>query len=215
MTMLDAVDEYGGDAAEHADTALHAGLRPSECGSHSRPRWYVVMTHRGAERLAADELRKQDIQSFLPLRRREPRPVIPGQPRRHRKAEPDEPQMVPAYPRYLFVLFDVERDRWRSICSTRGVKHLFGSHPERPTPIRDSVMAAMLLRASKWGEEAKVKPGPMPAFDPGVVVTIIDGPMASIEGVVVSCNGKRTTVLLLRWDREVEVDRNNARQVVA
>lgn len=206
------VDDHGPGLAEHADTALPAGPRPSECGSHSRPRWYVAMTHRGAERLAADELRKQDIQSFLPLRKREPRPVEPGH-RRHRKADPAEPVMVPAYPRYLFVLFDLQRDPWRRICSTRGVKHLFGSHPERPTPVPDKVMAAMLMRASKWGEEARQKPDPMQPLAKGAVVVIAAGLLSGSEGIVVECSGKRTKLLVLAWGREIEAPREDLRLV--
>ncbi|MDP3417866.1 transcription termination/antitermination protein NusG [Falsiroseomonas sp.] len=203
--MLDAT------RANDADNAgALSGESPSECGSHSTPRWHVALTHQGAEKLAADELRKQDFQSFLPLRRREPRPTLPGTPRRHRRtADEGQPVMVPAYPRYLFVLFDPHRDPWRRICSTRGIRMLFGSHPERPTPVPHAVMAQVMRLASKWGEVPPRPADPMAPLVVGAIVEVAVGLLAGLAAVVVACNGKRSRVLLLGHGREVEMDRSD------
>ena len=192
------------------DAQALPGARPSECGSLRSDRWYVVQTHRAAERLAADELRKQDFQSFLPLILRRPKPPVPGAPRRHRKVEA-EPVLAPAYPRYLFVLFDLQRDRWRAICSTRGVARLFGASPERPTPVPEAVMAKLLLRASKWQREAERdaqrRADRLTILLPGEVVVVRSALFAGADAVVVNDDGRRTRVLLLTWNREVEVPR--------
>ncbi len=185
------------------------GARPSECGSHYAPRWYVVQTRRGtieAMQAVQSELLAQGFQSFLPKIRRPAPP--PSAPRRHRKAEDKPHPLMPAYPRYLFVLFDAARDQWRPICHTRGVSRMFGATPERPTPMPHDAMARLLIRASKWAqiaaEQDKAATDPIEA---GTIVTLASGPMAGMQGMVVSCTGKRTRVHLLSWDREVETDR--------
>lgn len=81
-------------------------------------RWYCVWSHAQQEQLAEAALRRRGFETFLPLLR--PRPKV---------------SLRPAFPRYLFVLFDVEEDPWREIYSTHGVRLLLSSAPTCPTPI--------------------------------------------------------------------------------
>lgn len=197
-------------AVEGNRTQALDGARPSECGSHYAPRWYVVQTRRGtieAMQAVQSELLAQGFQSFLPKIRRPIRAPQPGAPRRHRKAVQPHP-LMPAYPRYLFVLFDADRDQWRPICHTRGVVQMFGTSPERPTPMPHDAMARLLIRASKWAEFADEQDKAATApLEPGTIARLIAGPMQGMQGIVVACTGKRTRLHLLAWDREVEADR--------
>jgi transcription antitermination factor NusG len=196
--------------ADHVtDKGALSGARPSECGSHSGARWYVVQTHRGAERTAVIELANQDFAALLPLRRIDPKPADPSAPRRHRKRD-ELPTVAPAFPGYLFVLFDQAAQPWRAIHSTRGVKRLFSITPERPTPVPVGVVERLMARLAK-DMVAKL---PTEAGDPipeGAIVTVLSGPFAGQEGVCIHGNGRHVRLRMLAsgWDLEMprfEVD---------
>src|SRR5689334_4765272 len=76
-------------------------------------RWFAVNTQPLAEMRAQRNLENQGFRIFTPRRRKM---------RCHaRKMTMIE---APLFPRYLFVAFDPQRDRWRSINSTFGVSQL-------------------------------------------------------------------------------------------
>jgi transcriptional antiterminator RfaH len=76
-------------------------------------RWYVARTLAQRERQAIQQLANQGYRTFLPLFLKN---------RRH--ARKVETISTPLFPRYLFVVFDRTRDRWRSINGTLGVERL-------------------------------------------------------------------------------------------
>jgi hypothetical protein len=60
----------------------------------------------------------------------------------------------PLFPRYLFVILDLERDRWLSVRSTVGVASLFGSRDGRPVPVPVGIVESLIARsedATLWG----------------------------------------------------------------
>src|SRR5260221_80697 len=54
---------------------------------------------------------------------------------------------APLFPRYLFVILDLERDRWLSVRSTVGVSRLFTSRDGRPVPVPIGVVEALIARS--------------------------------------------------------------------
>jgi len=188
-------------------TERHAlsGARPSECGSHSGPRWYVAQTHRGAERLAVEELANQNFATLLPLRRRDPRPVDPSAPRQHRKRD-DGPPYTAAFPGYLFVLFDITADPWRCIHSTRGVKRLFSISEDRPVPVPVGVVERLMARLSKGlVMHLPTEPGEM--IPDGALVSVLSGPFLGQQGVCLRSDIRAGTVrlrlLTSAWDVDI------------
>lgn len=171
----------------------------------SNSRWYVVQTNHLEEHLAASELRKRDFQPLLPLVWRDPPHRDANAARRHRK--PAIGRLVVAYPHYLFVLFDVQRDPWRRIYGTPGVRRLFSASPESPTPVPQAAMDRMLSRLSKLGAEPPpYAPGIIPD---GAVVRIISGPIEGHEAVCVRGEMRqgKMRVMLLTYGTQIEVQR--------
>jgi transcription elongation factor/antiterminator RfaH len=98
-------------------------------------RWYVVRTLAQRERHAAQQLANQNYCAFLPLHLKN---------RRH--ARRVETISAPLFPRYLFVILDRTRDRWRSINGTLGVERLLmcGGEPQAVPPglVENLILAA-------------------------------------------------------------------------
>ncbi len=97
---------------------------------------------------------------------------------------------------YLFVQFDPQCDRWRPICSTFGVRKLFSTTPEHPTPIPDAVINRML-------EPEQQPPPARYTVVPGQTVRIVNGPFASFQGVVSSVDRKSVHVFIDLFGRSL------------
>jgi len=129
--------------------------------------WHVARTQSHAEAKALRNLLRQGYEVYLPLCRR----WISHARRR-------EVAQRPLFPGYLFVQFDVDHTRWRSINSTIGVIGLI-CHGELPTPVADSIVEA-IKTAEETGlfdythKVAKLKPGDK--------VRIASGPLANLIG---------------------------------
>ncbi len=88
-------------------------------------RWYVVHTLPVREMRALAHLENQGFRTFLPQRQKN-----------IRHARKFSTVAAPCFPRYLFVVLDLMRDRWRSINGSVGVARLLmqGDVPQ-PVPI--------------------------------------------------------------------------------
>jgi transcriptional antiterminator RfaH len=145
-------------------------------------RWYVVQTHPQSESRAEFNLRRQGFDAYLPRYKRS---------RRHgRKVE-----MVarPLFPRYLFVGFDLARDRWRAIYSTFGVSHLIFAG-EEPAAIADDIVEEIRARE---GEDGYVTLRLPEGVSPGSRVRIVDGLFADATGVLERIADDRRVAILL------------------
>ena len=54
---------------------------------------------------------------------------------------------APLFPRYLFVILDLERDRWLSVRSTVGVSRLFTTQDGRPIPVPGGIVESLIERS--------------------------------------------------------------------
>jgi len=119
----------------------------------------VVRTLAQRERHAVQQLTNQAYRPFLPLHLKN---------RRH--ARKVETISAPLFPRYLFVILDLTRDRWRSINGTLGVDRLLTSGGE-PQPVPRGVVENLVLAADaegsvnfnfglREGQSVKVTAGP-------------------------------------------------------
>ncbi|MBV8664220.1 MAG: transcriptional activator RfaH [Hyphomicrobiales bacterium] len=154
--------------------AARSTLRPNE-------RWYVAMTLPHKERVAAPQLRNQGYRSFVPLQ------LVT---RRH--ARQFRTELAPVFPRYLFVILDVERDRWRSVNGTIGVRHLI-TDGERPIPVVPGVVETLQQSCDPRGALV---------FDTermaaGERVRLSAGPLAGTLGVLQGLDGAGRVQLLL------------------
>ena len=122
-------------------------------------RWYVARTLPQRELHAARQLTNQGFRIFVPRYWKN---------RRH--ARKVETISAPLFPRYIFVVVDRSRDRWRSINGTLGVDRLlmYGGEPQ---PVPHGVVENLITAADldgnvrfdfhlKEGQTVKVMAGP-------------------------------------------------------
>jgi transcriptional antiterminator RfaH len=155
------------------------------------PRWYVVQTQVNCEVKAAENLRRQGYEAYLPryLKRR-------------RHARKVDFTAKPLFPRYMFVAIDVATQRWRSIQSTFGVSRLV-THGDEPAALPEGVVRALKAREDDRGF---VKMDARPAFTPGDKVRVLAGAFMDNAGLF---NGMadhdRVSILLDMLGRKVRV----------
>ena len=122
-------------------------------------RWYVARTLPQRELQAAKQLANQEFRAFVPRYWKN---------RRH--ARRVETVSAPLFPRYIFVVLDRSRDRWRSINGTLGVERLLMQGGE-PRPVPHGVVESLINSIDvdgniqfryqlKEGQSVKVTVGP-------------------------------------------------------
>jgi transcriptional antiterminator RfaH len=153
--------------------------------------WYVAFTQPNNEGRAEVNLRRQGFTTYLPRYLRT---------RRH--ARKTETVAQPLFPRYLFVRFDVTRDRWRSVSSTNGISHLITAG-EAPVPISEEIIGAISAREDGAGF---VRLGLPAGVGPGSSVRLVDSIFADAVGVIERvADDRRIAVLLSLLGRQVRV----------
>jgi transcriptional antiterminator RfaH len=154
-------------------------------------RWYVVQTQPHGEAKADLHLQRQGFLTYLPRYLRQ---------RRH--ARRTEIVARPLFPGYMFVAFDLSRDRWRAIHSTFGVSHLVLAG-EDPLPVPDGVVDEIRVRE---GDDGFVVLGLPVGLKPGSKVRLIDGIFADARGILDRiADNHRVAILLKLLGREVRV----------
>ena len=151
--------------------------------------WYVVNTQPRSESRAIYHLETQGYSVFCPRYRRTVR-----------HARQTKIVLAPLFPAYLFVHFDILRDRWRSINGTRGVVRLLirdGKPQAVPVGIVPELMAWTRDDGSfDWTSKLKI----------GEAVRIADGPFAELLGTLEYLDAAgRVRVLLELLGRSVSV----------
>jgi transcriptional antiterminator RfaH len=152
--------------------------------------WYVVHTHALSEARAAEHLRRQGYQAYVPQCRKW---------RSHARRR--ELVQRPLFPRYLFVFLDIMRTQWRPILSTVGVSTLLMRDGE-PNPMPEGVVERI------QGGEANGEFDRMlhRRFSPGEPVRILEGPFADLIGRFQGlADRERVYVLLELMERQVKV----------
>ena len=152
-------------------------------------RWFLVHTHPKGERKADWHLGAQGFRTYLPQFRK----TI-------RHARQLRTVQAPLFPRYLFVILDLGRDRWLSVRSTIGVSRLLTYQDGRPIPVPDGVVESLIGHCD----------GNLTRLDTGLVkgqhVRILSGPFADLVGTLERLDGAgRVQVLLEMMGTSVPV----------
>ncbi|MFV2061180.1 MAG: transcription/translation regulatory transformer protein RfaH [Gammaproteobacteria bacterium] len=160
--------------------------------SNDNKSWYLVYTKPRGESTAAENLSRQNYQTYLPLFRKT----------RIKNAQA-KTIIEPLFPRYVFIELSIETDNWSPIRSTIGVSKIvnFGFTPAK---VPDSLIAILKENENLDGlyeftEKKLVK---------GESVEILSGPMMGYSGIfnqyatknrvsiLLNLLGKETSVLL-------------------
>lgn len=154
-------------------------------------RWFAVHTHSGAEALAQGNLERQGFTTYLPRWLKT---------RRHARRQTRI--KTPLFPRYLFVRFDPDRTRWRSINGTYGVSHLVRMGG-KPSPLPHGVISEIRAREN---EDGLVNVAERPDFESGEAVRVTTGPFADQSGIFECMDDRQRIVILLGiLGREIRV----------
>jgi transcriptional antiterminator RfaH len=143
-------------------------------------RWFLAHSRPKSEHKAELHLAAQGFRTYLPQIQK----TI-------RHARQLKTVRAPLFPRYLFVVLDLERDRWLSVRSTVGVSHLFTSRDGRPVPVPIGIVEALIERSDANVmrlDEDLVK---------GQQVRILCGPFADFVGTLERLDGAGRVQVLL------------------
>lgn len=143
--------------------------------------WYAAYTNPRSEVRAAERLRAQGYDVFMPTLRKTVRHA-----RRSKIVE------APLFPRYVFVSLDLMRDRWRCINGTAGVSGLVSAN-DRPLPLARGLIEALMGNDSHSAHNAS-ETG-FRIHDPA---SFRDGPFADLIGHIRSIDAKGRVELLLQ-----------------
>jgi transcriptional antiterminator RfaH len=153
--------------------------------------WYVVQTQVNSEFRAAENLRRQGFEVYLPRHLK-----------RRRHARKVDFAAKPLFPRYLFVAIDMATQRWRSIYSTFGVTSLV-SNGDNPAVLPEGIVAALRAREDDKGF---VTMNREPVFARGDKVRVLAG--AFMESAALfdgEADHDRVSILLDMLGRKVRV----------
>lgn len=143
--------------------------------------WYVAQVLSQKEGYAAAQLERQGFQTFFPKFHR--------QRRRARKIETVQASLFPGY---IFVKFDIKKDRWLAVNSTRGVVRLVGPRSSEPQRAPLSIVEYLKARCES-GVLNKLSDN----IKPGDRIQINAGALAGQIAIIESLNDqKRISVLL-------------------
>jgi transcription elongation factor/antiterminator RfaH len=158
-------------------------MRAFDVGSHAlvgNERWFLAHTLPKSEWKAELHLGAQGFRTFLPQFRK----TI-------RHARQLKTVRAPLFPRYLFVILDLERDRWLSVRSTVGVSRLITSQEGRPIAVPVGIVESFIEQSD----------GNLMRVDTGLVrgqrVRILSGPFAEFVGSLERLDGAGRVQVLL------------------
>jgi transcription elongation factor/antiterminator RfaH len=143
-------------------------------------RWFVAHTLPKSEWKAELHLGAQGFRTFQPQIRK----TI-------RHARQLKTVRAPLFPRYLFVILDLERDRFLSVRSTVGISSLFSNRDGRPVPVPIGIVESLIERSDDT----------LTRLDNDLVkgqqVRVLTGPFADLIGTLDRLNAAgRVRVLL-------------------
>jgi len=154
-------------------------------------RWFLVHTLPKSERKAEFHLGVQGFRCYLPQIRKTVR-----------HARQLKTVSAPLFPRYLFLILNVERDRWLSVRSTIGVASLV-TCGGKPAPVPAGVIESLIGRSD--GDLIQLDD----SLVPGQSVRILAGPFADFVGTLERLDGAgRVRVLLEMMGTAVPVSIN-------
>lgn len=152
-----------------------------EGASALAPPWFAVQLKPNAEAIARRNLAQQGINLFAPFE------VVTVR-RGSRLAQVNKS----LFPGYLFVSFDREAMRWRTINSTYGVSRLVSFGSEGPAEVPGTLIAALRQRCDQDGRLIAA-----PQFETGDQVRLINGPFADFVGTIEELNAEQRIWVLL------------------
>lgn len=103
-------------------------------------KWYVIQIKHKQEDVAEENLLSQKFETYNPV----------ALERRIHKGDPINVE-VPLFPGYMFVQFDIDKDNWKAIGSTKGVYKLLTATDKYCTPLPARFVDELRKKEDKMG----------------------------------------------------------------
>ena len=165
-------------------------------------RWYVVHAYSGFEaqvkRSLEDRIKRAGMEELFGAVLVPTEEVVEMKGGQQRKSERK------FFPGYVLVKMEMTDETWHLVKSVPKVMGFIGGTGDKPAPIPDKQVDAILQRV----EEGVEKPRPKVLYEPGEVVRVTDGPFNDFNGVVeeVDYEKSRLKVSVLIFGRSTPVD---------
>ena len=156
---------------------VHLNFRSRTLGGDER--WFLAHTQPKSERKAELHLGAQGFRTYLPQIQK----TI-------RHARELRTVQAPLFPRYLFVILNLVRDRWLSVRSTVGVSRLF-TQDGRPVPVPIGIVESLIERSEANLTRLDID------LVKGQHVRILTGPFADFVGTLERLDGAGRVQILL------------------
>lgn len=161
-------------------------------------RWYAVQTKSHQEATAIQHLKDQKFKTFFPK-------FIHT--KINMKTKKESLLTVPLFPSYIFVQFDVTRNRrWQCINGTRGVSGIVGYTDDYLTPLPIGCVEEIISRSNKKGFiDLEGSVAEIIKFSEGMKLQITTGSMAGTIATYCNHSENRVVLLLTLLSRPVKV----------
>jgi len=150
-------------------------------------RWYVVHAYSGFEKSVAQALRDRIVRDGMEERFGDV--LVPTEEVIEMRAGQKRRSERKFFPGYVLVQIEtheeagiprIDNESWHLVKETPRVMGFIGGTSDRPAPISDKEVDAIMNRLQQVGD----KPRPKTLFEPGEMVRVNDGPFADFNGVV-------------------------------
>ncbi|PHS21662.1 MAG: transcriptional activator RfaH [Robiginitomaculum sp.] len=141
--------------------------RPLEDNAPAK-KWYLVQVKPNGYKRAQENLARQHFDVFCPV-------IEKGQKRKKKF----QSQLSPLFPGYLFVSFDSQEPKWRTINSTYGVSRLVNLNANEPSSVPTPLMSELMARCDSEGRLL-----PPSKLKVGDTIRVIRGPFADFVSTI-------------------------------
>jgi len=159
--------------------------------------WYAIHTKSRQEMSAAENLRRQAFEVYLPNIKQA-----------HRYRGQWREKIEPLFPRYLFIRLNLGEENIAPIRSTHGVSKLV-SFSGQPVKVPDPLIDALIELADSDSGLLHPKED---LFEAGTTVTILDGPLQGLEAIFMAHDGEHRSIVLMDMlgkTQQLRIDRNH------
>lgn len=179
-------------------------VTPENVAPTNNKRWYVVHAYSGMEKAVERNLRERIDRSEL--QSKFGRILVPMEEVVELKNGKKSVTERRFFPGYVLVEMDMTDDSWHLVKSTPKVTGFVGGTANKPTPITQREVDAILRQV----QEGVEKPRPKVLFEAGEAVRVKDGPFTDFHGNVEDVNYEksklRVSVTIFGRSTPVELD---------
>jgi len=177
---------------------------PESYAAQGNKRWYVVHAYSGMEKAVERNLRERIDRSEM--KEKFGRILVPMEEVVELKNGKRSVSERRFFPGYVLVEMEMTDDSWHLVKSTPKVTGFVGGTANKPTPISQKEVDAILRQV----QEGVEKPRPKVLFETGEAVRVKDGPFTDFHGNVEDVNYEksklRVSVTIFGRSTPVELD---------